>query len=293
MQPPAFLERDAARVEAALAGRLDARARHVPARLADAMRHALLGGGKRVRASLVLASMRALGADDGPALPAAEAVECIHAYSLVHDDLPAMDNDPWRRGRPSCWKAFDEATAILAGDALQALAFEILARADLPAHARAQLVATLAEAAGDRGMVGGQMLDLEAESRDSFTLAEVEGIHVRKTGALIRWCAGAAARMAGADEAHARALLRYGEALGLLFQIADDVLDATQPSARLGKTAGKDAHQGKATFVAVLGLAQAREEGGAWLARAVESARGLPEPEELVRLAEFAWQRTR
>ena len=293
MQPPAFLARDAARVEALLADRLEARAQHVPARLAAAMRHALLGGGKRLRASLVLASLRALGANDAIGLPAAEAVECIHAYSLVHDDLPAMDNDEWRRGRPSCWKAFDEATAILAGDALQALAFEILARADWPAKTRTEILAALAEAVGDRGMVGGQMLDLEAEARASLNLAEVEGIHVRKTGALIRWCTLAAARLAEATEEHAKALVHYGEALGILFQIADDVLDATQPTEALGKTAGKDAAQGKATFVAVLGLAQAREEGEAWLARAKESARGLPHPDELVQLAEFAWKRTR
>ncbi|RME81933.1 MAG: polyprenyl synthetase family protein [Zetaproteobacteria bacterium] len=291
MQPPAFVARDAARVNQALAEAIALRRHAWPARLAEAIEYALLGGGKRVRGVLALACARAVGGSDAKALAPALAVECVHAYSLVHDDLPAMDNDAWRRGKPACWKAFGEDVAILVGDALQALAFELLADAELPQRVRVALVRTLAEAAGAAGMVGGQFLDLYWEKEGTPSFAELERLHLHKTGMLIRWAAMAGATAAGADEdaiAHCR---RYGESLGLLFQIADDVLDATATSAELGKTAGKDAAQAKATYVTVLGLAGARTEGEAMLGCAKEAAGLLPFPDELVQLADYVWRR--
>jgi len=291
MKPPRWLLQDADRVERALLVALAKRAHGVPSRLLDAMRYALTGG-KRVRAGLVLACTRACNGNDALAIAAACAVECIHAYSLVHDDLPAMDDDEQRRGQPSCWKAFDEATAILAGDALQAWAFEWIANETrLAATLRTELIATLAEAAGDRGMVGGQMLDLLAEGKKPETIAEIERIHLRKTGALIRWCCTAGARIAAASPEQLAACTRFGEAIGLLFQIADDVLDATASSETLGKTAGKDARQGKATYVSLLGLARARKVGEEWLNQAKAALAALPHPEELKELADFVWNR--
>ncbi len=236
---------------------LDARAAATPERLLAAMRHSLLGGGKRIRPALVLESALTCGGEAEMAMPAALAIECMHTYSLIHDDLPCMDDDDLRRGRPTCHRAFDEATAILAGDALQALAFELVCEADAPDAAG--LARAMAIAAGARGMVGGQMLDMQAEAGGDLAWADVERIHVRKTGALIRWCCEAGARLAGADETRARALIRYGEAIGLLFQVADDILDETATTEALGKSAGKDARQHKATSVSLLGLAQARE----------------------------------
>jgi farnesyl diphosphate synthase len=226
------------------------------------MRHAVLGGGKRFRPFLVIEGARMLGLRDQAAVDAACAVECLHCYSLVHDDLPAMDNDEVRRGQPTVWKAFDVATAILAGDALLTFAFELLARPDTHADAavRAALVLGLAEASGGAGMVGGQVYDLASEkgASDLHTLSGVTTIQRMKTGALIRFSAEAGAILARAGPEQQRALRVYGEALGAAFQIADDLLDAEGDARDTGKAVGKDAAAGKATFVTVLGVERAR-----------------------------------
>jgi farnesyl diphosphate synthase len=217
-----------------------------PPVLGAAMRHAVLGGGKRFRPFLVIEGARVLGLPDVAALDAACAVECLHCYSLVHDDLPAMDNDEVRRGQPTVWKAFDEATGILAGDALLTFAFELLARPSTHADAavRAALVLGLAEAGGSAGMVGGQVLDLASEKGDATSLHTLDGVSTiqrMKTGALIRFSAEAGAILASAAPELRRALRAYGEALGAAFQIADDLLDAEGDASATGKAVGKDA----------------------------------------------------
>ena len=243
-----------------------------PRRLIEAMRYATLGGGKRLRPVLVVETARALGRSDRGPLRAGAAVECLHAYSLIHDDLPAMDDDDLRRGRPTAHKAFDEATAILAGDALQTLAFEILAdpATDGSAETCAKLCLGLARAAGLAGMVGGQMLDLQAEIAPApLSLDEISQLQAMKTGALFAFSVDAGALLAGADAQASAALARYGSAIGRSFQIADDLLDAVGDTATLGKRAGKDAARGKATFVSALGIEGARRE----LALLVEEAK--------------------
>ncbi|HJR73273.1 MAG TPA: farnesyl diphosphate synthase [Luteimonas sp.] len=246
------------RVEAALDRALPA-ADESPQRLHAAMRHATLDGGKRIRALLVYATGTAFGANAEILDAPAAAVELIHAYSLVHDDLPAMDDDDLRRGKPTVHVAFDEATAILAGDALQSLAFESLAGAAVDDGTRVAMLRELAVAAGARGMCGGQALDIDATGGAALSLRELERLHAMKTGALLRASARLGAIAAGADSAQRDALDRYAEALGLAFQIRDDLLDVESDSATLGKTAGKDAAQAKATFPALLGLAASRE----------------------------------
>ncbi len=266
MQAPEFLSTHATHVEQALASMLDARASVVAPSLLAAMRYSLLAGGKRIRPALLLECYQACGGarsdaiDQDQIMPAALAIECIHTYSLIHDDLPCMDDDDLRRGSPTCHKQFDEATAILAADALQALAFELLAKANIDGELRCKLIHSLALASGCQGMVGGQILDMEAESdSEGMNLLAVERIHLHKTGALLRWCCEAGALLANADEAQFDACSRYGKSVGLLFQIADDILDATASSVALGKSAGKDEAQNKATYVSVLGLQRARE----------------------------------
>jgi farnesyl diphosphate synthase len=243
-----------------------------PRRLLEAMRYSTLGGGKRLRAFLVIETARALGRSDAGPVRAAAAIECLHAYSLIHDDLPAMDDDDLRRGRPTAHRAFDEATAILAGDALQTLAFEVLAdpRAEASADTRAALCAGLARAAGLAGMVGGQMLDIAAEtSAAPHSTAEVALLQAMKTGALIRFSVESGALLAAASGETFEALSRYGAAIGAAFQVADDLLDAEGDAATLGKRAGKDAERRKATLVAALGAEGARRE----LAALVEKAK--------------------
>jgi farnesyl diphosphate synthase len=234
-------------------------------RLAAAMQHALLGGGKRFRPFLVIESAALFGVPAAQALDAAAAFECVHCYSLAHDDLPAMDNDAVRRGRPTVHKAFDEWTAILAGDALLTLAFEIVARRQTHADpaVRAELARLLAHAAGGRGMVLGQMLDLAAEKRGEPAQQSVE--HVRrlqalKTGALLAASCEAGAVLAGVDDAERAALRRYGESLGLAFQVADDLLDAEGDATTVGKATGKDSAAGKATLVSLIGVDAARAQ---------------------------------
>jgi geranylgeranyl diphosphate synthase type II len=236
-----------------------------PRRLHEAMRYSVFAGGKRLRPSLVLLACEAAGGRERDAMPAAAAVEMIHTYSLIHDDLPAMDDDDFRRGRPSCHRAFGEATAILAGDALLTLAFETLSRC--PADLVPRLVASIADAAGARGMVGGQQADLEGENGRA-TPALVRFIHRRKTAALLRASVVAGAICGRASPAELRAIERFGENLGLAFQVADDVLDATATTEQLGKTAGKDAASGKATYPAVFGIDRSRREAAALARRA-------------------------
>lgn len=244
----------------ALEQMLAARQSVIPERLWSAMHYALTAGGKRIRPALMLECHTACGGEDADiVLPAAMSIECMHTYSLIHDDLPCMDNDDLRRGQPTCHRQFDEATAILAADALQAMSFELLGEDNVPVDMQATLCHRLALAAGAQGMVGGQMLDMLAEGRRPDSVLEVERIHVHKTGALLCYCCEAGALLAGADPGQHEACCRYGRAVGLLFQIADDILDATASSEVLGKSAGKDAVQHKATYVAVLGLDAARE----------------------------------
>jgi farnesyl diphosphate synthase len=247
-----------ARLDAAL-GRYLPAARHRPTRLHEAMHYATEGG-KRLRPLLVYAAGEALGAPMADLDAPACAVELIHAYSLVHDDLPAMDNDDLRRGRPTVHKQFDEATAILVGDGLQALAFHVLSHADgLDAARRLRMVEALAHAAGSYGMVGGQALDLTSEGK-SLTLPELEDLHIHKTGALIRACLRLACFTVGCDDgARHEALDRYGKCVGLAFQIQDDVLDVEGSTLSLGKTAGKDVAHLKSTYVSVMGLPAAKQ----------------------------------
>jgi farnesyl diphosphate synthase len=229
-----------------------------PRRLHAAMRHGVLNGGKRMRPLLVYATGTALGTDAATLDAAAAAVELVHCYSLIHDDLPAMDDDNLRRGRPTVHIAFDEASAILAGDALQTLAFDCLAHAPLDAERRVAMLAELAHAAGVAGMCGGQALDIAATGNAGTTLADLERLHAMKTGALLR-CAVRLGALAGqATPAQAAWLDRYADALGLAFQIRDDLLDVEGDAATLGKTAGKDVAQAKATFPALAGIAASR-----------------------------------
>jgi farnesyl diphosphate synthase len=250
-----------ARMETAL-GRLLPPADALPARLHDAMRYAVLGGGKRVRPLLVFAAGEIVAAPEASLEVVAGAIEMIHAYSLVHDDLPCMDNDDLRRGRPTVHKEFDYATALLAGDALQAQATLILSDRQVAPDAAAQLemLRVLAQASGSRGMCGGQQIDLDAVGRP-LTEPELELMHIHKTGALIRASVtlGTLCGNPLAPDENAK-LDHYAKCVGLLFQVVDDILDVTQDSATLGKTAGKDAKDAKPTYVSILGLADARRK---------------------------------
>jgi farnesyl diphosphate synthase len=245
-----------------------------PERLLAAMRHAMLGGGKRLRPFLLMETATLFGVARERALLAGAALECLHGYSLVHDDLPAMDDDDLRRGRPTVHKAFDEATAILAGDALLTLAFDVIARADVhpDAGVRIALVSELARAAGLGGMAGGQMLDLAAEGRfvgkQALREDEIARLQAMKTGALIRFACRAGAILGQADAGARVAIDRYGAAVGQAYQIADDLLDFEGDAAIIGKAAGKDAAAGKATLVAALGPAGARGRLSALIAEA-------------------------
>ena len=232
-----------------------------PTRFLAAMRYASLGGGKRLRPFLMVETARLLGVEGEGVLRAAAAVEMVHCYSLVHDDLPALDNDDLRRGRPTTHKAYDEATAILVGDGLLTYAFDVTAdpQTDADPAIRAALVLALARAAGLGNMVGGQVLDLEAEAAaEPHTAEEVIMLQSMKTGALLRYAVEAGAIFARADAAAKASLSRYGHAIGAAFQVADDILDVEADEAALGKRAGKDADRNKATLVAALGLEAAR-----------------------------------
>jgi geranylgeranyl diphosphate synthase type II len=262
-----YLERARHRIEEALDEYLPATSEDAdaacPARLATAMRYSVLGGGKRLRPVLCLMAVEACAGNREAALPAACALEMVHTYSLIHDDLPAMDDDDLRRGRATSHRAFDEATAILAGDGLLTLAFEVVAKNVRPSTAALRCVGILAEAAGPSGMVGGQMADLLAEGRTErsgrradteVTLAVLEAIHRRKTGALLRAPLKMGAVIAQASEGCVEALDRYGRAIGLAFQIVDDLLDVQGDESKVGKRVGKDSELGKWTYPRFLGV---------------------------------------
>jgi len=289
-----FIAQSQARCEAALERCLPAAEIH-PTRLHAAMRYAALGAGKRIRPALVYATAQAIGLAPEAVDSAAVAVELIHAYSLVHDDLPAMDDDDLRRGRPTCHKAYDEATAILVGDALQTQAFQALALDEgLPVAVRVSMIATLARASGSRGMAGGQALDLAAEAQPP-DLAMLENIHIHKTGALIR----AGVRMAtlpqtDLDPQVAERLDRYAKCLGLAFQIRDDILDVEGDSSVIGKTSGKDQAQEKATYPALMGLGPAREAAEGLIVEALGSLDDMGEASNPLRwVADYMIQRDR
>jgi farnesyl diphosphate synthase len=276
-----------------------------PAGLGEAMRYAVLDGGKRLRPLLVLAARQAVAAGDGKAsasagfdeaaLRAACAVELIHAYSLVHDDMPCMDNDVLRRGKPTVHVQFGQAQALLAGDALQALAFELLAPegAAVPEPVQARLCRLLARAAGAQGMAGGQAIDL-AHVGCSMTEDALRHMHRLKTGALLQASVLMGAHCGNAAPAALQALADYGAALGLAFQVVDDILDVTQDSATLGKTAGKDAEQGKPTYVSLLGLERAQAYARELLVQALAAldAAALPDTRALAALAQMVVNRS-
>ena len=231
-----------------------------PVTIHKAMRYSIFAGGKRLRPVLVLAAAEACGGKLDAALPAACAVECIHTYSLIHDDLPCMDDDDLRRGRPTNHKVFGDGIAVLAGDALLTVAFEILAKAaTTKRYNTAALIAELAHASGSRWLVGGQVADLEGEGK-KLSGAELQYIHRCKTAALLTTSIRLGAMSANATDAQLKALTTFGQSVGLAFQVIDDILDVTQSSEKLGKTAGKDIHSQKATYPAVFGLAKSRKE---------------------------------
>lgn len=282
-----------AEMETALAALLPP-AEVAPERLHAAMRYAVLGGGKRVRPMLVFAAGEAVTAPPARLAAAACAVELIHVYSLTHDDLPCMDNDDLRRGKPTCHRAYDEATALLVGDALQSLAFEALARPGLhpDASVQVEMLNLLARAAGSRGMAGGQAVDL-ASTGKALDLAELEFMHIHKTGALIR-----AAVLLGAlsgdhlDDTLRERLEHYAKAIGLAFQVMDDVLDAQASTATLGKTAGKDAAQGKATYLSLMSPREARAYASELIDTALAAVAPLGERgRRLTEIARFVVER--
>ena len=282
-----------ARTESALEQLLPAESL-APARLHAAMRYVSLGGGKRVRPMLAHAAGEALGADPARLDRIAGAVELIHVFSLTHDDLPCMDDDDLRRGKPTCHVQFDEATALLAGDALQSLAFEVLTRPmpGLEADIQMEMLALLARASGSRGMAGGQAVDLYSTGRD-LDLAELEFMHIHKTGALIQASvlmgALAAGRLAGQTRA---GLEHYARCVGLAFQVMDDVLDAETDTATLGKTAGKDAVQGKATYLTLMSPREARAYAADLVADAVQAIAPFgPDGRRLAEIARFIVER--
>ena len=265
-----------------------------PAGLGEAMRYAVLDGGKRLRPLLVMAAAEAVGGDLQAGLRAACAVELIHAYSLVHDDMPCMDNDVLRRGKPTVHVRFGEAQALLAGDALQALAFELLTppATEMPDRIQASLCRLLARAAGHDGMAGGQAIDL-ASVGHALGEDELRQMHRLKTGALLRCSVMLGAACAEPTDAARQALARYGDAIGLAFQVVDDILDVTADSATLGKTAGKDAAQDKPTYVSLMGLDRSRAYAAALFDEAVGAlaASGLPDTRALRALATMVIQR--
>jgi farnesyl diphosphate synthase len=276
------------RMESVLA-RLLPPAQIAPARLHEAMRYATLEGGKRVRPLLAFAAGEVSGAASERLEIAAAAVELIHAYSLAHDDLPCMDDDVLRRGKPTAHVEYDEATALLVGDALQSLAFQLISEHRLADEPRAQLemVKTLALAAGSRGMAGGQQIDLESTGK-RLSVPELEVMHIHKTGALIRAAVLLGFSCGNGSETERQKLDRYAKAIGLAFQVTDDVLDYDGSTATLGKTAGKDSKQGKSTYVSAMGLPQAKEMAETLRAEAHAALAGMGAPaRRLGELADF------
>ena len=255
------------------------KADELPFSLHKSMRYSVFAGGKRIRPILMLAACEAVGGEISQAMPAACAMEMVHTYSLIHDDLPAMDDDDFRRGNPTNHKVFGEATAILAGDALLTEAFILLsspvAGVVMSPAAQLQVIREIGHCAGSRGMVGGQVVDMESEGKGEIDLATVQYIHTHKTGALIKASVKAGAILGGADEAGLAALTRYGEAIGLAFQIADDILDIEGTTEEIGKDAGSDEARGKATYPAVMGLAESKKRAVELVDMALESLAGF------------------
>jgi geranylgeranyl diphosphate synthase, type II len=265
-----------------------------PDRLREAMGYSVLAGGKRLRPALVLLACDACGGSMDGALPAACAIEMVHTYSLIHDDLPAMDDDDVRRGRPTCHRQFDEATAILAGDGLLTLAFEITARDLAPPEVAAGCCADLAAAAGAVGMVGGQMADLEAESLEVTAVSQLESIHRRKTGRLLCSALTMGARIAGAPPDRLRSLQKYGKNVGLAFQIADDLLDVIGDADKMGKELRKDAGHGKLTYPSLLGESKSRQRAEQLIADAIQEIQVFGERcRKLEAVARFVIERDR
>lgn len=296
MDLQAYREERIALVDAAL-DRFLPTAGLYPGQLHEAMRYSVFAGGKRVRPILTLAACEAVGGDSQLALPAACALEMIHTYSLIHDDLPAMDDDDFRRGRPTNHKVFGEATAILAGDALHTEAFALLAdpevNAGLSATQRCAVIRLIARSAGAFGMVGGQVADMDAEGGREIDLPSLEFIHTHKTGKLILAALQSGALVGGADEVQLEALSRYGEAIGLAFQVADDVLDVVGNQVELGKDVGSDVARGKATYVALLGLSEARRRATDLSTLAIDALHSFgPAAEPLRAIAHYMVDRT-
>jgi geranylgeranyl diphosphate synthase, type II len=287
----AYLEARCATVDAALDRFLPA-AETAPSTIHQAMRYSLFAGGKRLRPVLVMAAAEACRGELHRAVPSAAAVECLHTYTLIHDDLPCMDDDDLRRGRPTSHKVYGEGIAVLAGDALQAISFELLCH-EVPAvpYTVGDLVRELSQASGSRYLIGGQVMDIEGEGRD-LSLAELQAIHEGKTAALLTCCCRLGGMTAGAAEMHLQALTKFGRALGLAFQVIDDILDVTQSTEKLGKTAGKDVTAAKSTYPALVGLDESRRIAGDLTAQAhaaleIFGERGL----RLRQIADYLLQR--
>lgn len=294
----AHQQRCVSRIENFLDSVLTVNPENTPTRLEEAMRYAVLNGGKRLRALLVYSTGKALGAKWATLDAAAAAVELIHSYSLVHDDLPAMDNDDMRRGKPSCHKAFDETLAILTGDALQTLAFQLLSDSQLnplSPEQQIRMIRILSESSGASGMVGGQALDMEAtKSELPLSLEQLSALHQQKTGALITASVLLGAIAAGCqDPKRLMALEQYAHSVGLAFQIQDDILDVTSNRETLGKTAGKDVLQEKSTFPAIIGLASAKQYIQSLHQKALDAIQFLEEKgTHLTSLSQLIIQRT-
>lgn len=268
----------------------------LPSSIHTSMRYSVFAGGKRVRPILLLSACEAVGGDMRIAIPAACAMEMIHSYSLIHDDLPAMDNDDFRRGNPTNHKVFGEATAILAGDALLTEAFILLSNPEwvqgLAPGVSSRVIHEIALCSGSRGMIGGQVVDMESEGKKEIDLATVQYIHTHKTGALIRASVKTGALLGGAGDADLRAMIRYGESIGLAFQIADDILDIEGTTEQIGKDAGSDQARGKATYPAVMGLAESKRRAVELVETAIESLSGFGEKAEPLRaIASYIVQR--
>jgi geranylgeranyl diphosphate synthase type II len=290
-----YLKDIAARIDDALDHFLPDEDR-MPQSLHKAMRYSIFAGGKRIRPVLMMAACDAVGGNRDNVIPAACAMEMIHTYSLIHDDLPAMDDDDFRRGQPTNHKVFGEANAILAGDALLTEAFVLLANDEtgggVDPEVRRRVIQIVAKAAGCAGMVGGQVVDMESEGKD-IDLPTLEYIHIHKTGALIKASITIGALLGGADAESYKKLSRYGELAGLAFQIADDILDVTADQSELGKDVGSDEARGKATYVSLLGLRQARERADELRDMAMETLSGLGEKAEPLRqIMKFIIERT-
>jgi geranylgeranyl diphosphate synthase type II len=292
---PAYLADRRAAVETALSRFLETEA--APPRIVRAMGHSLLGGGKRLRPILCMAAAEAAGGDAQPVIPAACALEMIHTYSLIHDDLPAMDDDRLRRGRPTCHVAFDEATAILAGDALLTLAFSVLAEAgenapEAEATRWLGAIRRIADAAGHQGMVEGQMRDMAGENA-GLSPAELEGVHRRKTGALIRASVAAGAVLSGASPEARSALETYADRLGLAFQVVDDILNEEGDPSVMGKAVGTDRDRQKSTYPALMGLDAAKDHAARLVHEAAAAIAHFPAAAPLRAIADYVLHRRR